>query len=152
MINSDTLRSILKKIFKVDDKYIVPINQGWFMPTVDESDKTGTWVGYRILEKLPRVRANTPNLSVECPVQTKFRLSFVGPEGEKFADSTMLWDSRKDVRDAFAEENAQLNYTARKISSYALRNGGFNDYMCWYVDIYVTSSYGEYIERGDWKS
>ena len=150
MIDTAALRRVLKTIFNVDDKYLVPVNEGFFMPTMDESDKTGTWIGYRILEKMPRTRSNTPDLSVELPIQVRFRLTFVGPEAEKLADGTMLWDSRKDVRDAFDAEGAQLNYTARAICSYSLRNGGFNDYMCWYVDFLCTTWFGEDIQRGDW--
>ena len=150
MLNSSTLRSILKEIFDIDDKYLVPINQGWLLPTIDKDDKVGTWVGYRIMAKDTKVRANTPNSDVAMPITVHFRLTFVGPQAEELSEQTMLWDSRDDVTKAFAKENAQLCYAPRRISSYALRNSGFNDYLIWYVDMSVVTTYGEFITRSKW--
>jgi len=150
MLDSPALRRVLKEIFDVDDKYLVPINQGWLMPTIDKDDKVGTWIGYRIMAKEPRLRANTPDANVATALLVHFRLTFVGPQAEEYADRTMLWDSRDDVRQAFAKENAQLNYTNRRISSYSLRNSGFNDYMIWYADFLAVTTYGENIDRNKW--
>ena len=150
MLDSDKLRSVLKEIFDINDKYLVPINQGWLLPTIDKDDKVGTWIGYRIMAKDTRVRSNIPDAHVELPVVVRFRLTFVGPQAEALAEQTILWDSRDDVRQAFAKENAQLFYEPRRISSYALRNSGFNDYLIWYVDMSVVTTYGEFITRSKW--
>ena len=150
MLDSVKLKSVLKEIFDVNDKYLVPINQGWLLPTIDKDDKVGTWIGYRIMTKDTRVRSNIPDAHVELPVIVTFRLTFVGPQAEALAEQTILWDSRDDVKQAFAKENAQLFYEPRRISSYALRNSGFNDYLIWYVDMSVVTTYGEFITRSKW--
>ena len=57
MLDSKSLRSVLKEIFGIEDKYLVPISTNWFLPTVDPEDKVGTWIGYRIQSKKPIMRA-----------------------------------------------------------------------------------------------
>ena len=57
MLDSKSLRDILKEIYGIEDKYLVPISTNWFIPTTDPEDKVGTWIGYRILSKRPYTRA-----------------------------------------------------------------------------------------------
>lgn len=135
MLNSKSLRDILKEIYGIEDKYLVPISTNWFIPTIDPEDKIGTWIGYRILSKKPYARAYQIGLCYSVPLKVTFRLSFVGPQAEELADQTMIWENRTDVIEAFEKVQAQINYTDRTSFTYPVRNGGFNDSLSWIVDM-----------------
>lgn len=135
MLDSKSLRDILKEIYGVEDKYLVPISTNWFIPTIDPEDKIGTWIGYRILSKKPYTRAYQIGLCYSVPLKVNFRLSFVGPQAEELADQTMIWENRTDVIKAFEKVQAQINYIDRTSFTYPVRNGGFNDSLSWIVDM-----------------
>lgn len=134
MINATALRSALKDIYAIDDKYLVPVDSGWYVPTYDKNDKVGTWIGYRILSKKPISRAFTQGTTFVKSVKATFRLSFVGPQAEELADMTILWDDRVDVQKAFESRQIQINYDKRQMFSYPIKEGGLNDNLCWCVD------------------
>ena len=152
MLNATTLRSILKEIYGIDDKYLVPISTNWFLPTTDPDDKVGTWIGYRIVSKKPYVRAYQGNTMMTKPVRVTFRLSFVGPQAEELADQVLLWEDRKDVTEAFEKEQAQINYTDRVSFTYPVRNGGYNDDLAWIVDLSAQTSYEVDTKQVPWFS
>lgn len=141
MLNSKGLRTILKEIYGVDDKYLVPISTNWYVPTVDPDDKIGTWIGYRVISKKPIVRAYQSGTHMVSDIRVPFRISFVGPQAEELADQTLLWDVRTDVIEAFARQKAQVNYTDRTMFSYPVRQGGMNDELAWIVDLSVQTFY-----------
>jgi len=147
MLTSETLRKALIEIFGVPEKYIVPLDQGWYVPTYDPEDKVGTWLGYRILTKKQIARAMTQNTTFIKSVKVKFRLAFIGPQAEELADSTLFWDDRKDVIKAFEETGFQLNYSKRLQFSYPVANGGLNDSLCWCVDF---EAQGFYTQNANW--
>lgn len=150
MLDSTTLRSVLKDIFGVEDKYLVPISTNWFLPTVDPEDKVGTWIGYRIQSKKPIMRAYQSGVMYEKPIKVSFRLSFVGKQAEELADQVMMWEDRKDVTEAFGSVKAQINYTDRVSFSYPVRNGGFNDELCWIVDLSAQTFYEVDTKQKPW--
>lgn len=152
MINATTLRDTLKTIFGIDDKYLVPISTNWFVPTVDPDDKTNTWIGYRILSKSPKVRAYQSGPIMVKPIKVRFRISFVGKNAEELADQILLWEDRKDVREAFEKIKAQINYDDRQSFSYPIRNGGFNDELCWIVDLSAQTFYEVDTKQKPWIS
>lgn len=152
MINSKTLRNVLKDIFGIDDKYLMPISTNWFLPTTDPEDKVGTWIGYRILSKKPVLRAYRSGVMYEKPIKASFRLSFVGPQAEDLADQTLLWEDRTDVSKAFGNIGAQLNYNDRQVFTYPVRNGGFNDDLAWIVDLSAQSFYEVDTKQQPWIS
>lgn len=135
MLDGKALRDTLKKIFNVEDKYLVPLNSDWFIPTTDPNDRTGTWIGYRILNKKSYARAYQSGVYYVRPFKIRIRLSFVGPQAEHLADQTMFWEDRTDVKEAFEEYQAQMNYNDREQFSYPIRNSGYNDMEAWIVDI-----------------
>jgi len=141
LLDMVALRDILKTIYGVEDKYLGPISTNWFIPTVDASDKVGTWIGYRVLDKKSYTRAYQPDNTIVKPVKVSFRISFIGPQAEELADQTLLWDNRTDVNNAFAKYQAQVNYTDRVGFTYPIRNGGFNDSLCWIVDMSAQTTY-----------
>lgn len=153
MITAETLRATLKEIYGVEDKYIVPISNNWFIPSVNPLEKTGSWIGYRILSKEPQARGIDYGDVFSKAVKVRFRISFVGPQAEEFADQTILWEDRKDVTKVFEDTmNAQINYVDRTSFSYPIRNGGFNDELCWVVDFTAQTFYETKIKRvpGKW--
>lgn len=141
MLNSTTLRAALKEIFGIADKYLVPMDEGWYVPTYDSTDHISTWVGYRILSKRPNERTFRQDKVFARPMQISFRISFVGPQAEELCDQTILWDDRDDVQQTFEKSQTQLNYKKRQIFSYPIKNGGLNDNLCWCVDFDAQSFY-----------
>lgn len=135
MLNTPALRDILKIVYGVDDKYIVPISTNWFVPTIDPEDKIGTWIGYRLISKRAYARGYQHLKTMVMPTKVSFRLSFVGPQAEELCDATQFWDTRTDVIQAFEKYQAQLNYSDRIIFSYPTRNAGFNDCLTWIADM-----------------
>lgn len=141
MLNTKALKATLKEIYGIEDKYLVPISTNWFLPTTDPNDKVHTWIGYRILNKKPYVRAMQQGRDMTKPIKVSFRLTFVGPQAEEFADQTLLWEDRTDVINAFERTESQINYTDRTAFTYPVRNGGYNDDMAWIVDMSAQTSY-----------
>lgn len=141
MLDAAILRATLKKIYGIEDKYLVPISTNWFIPTTDPEDKVHTWIGYRIISKKPYVRAAQYGRDMTKCIKVSFRLTFVGPQAESLADQTLLWEDRTDVSEAFEESQSQINYVDRTSFTYPVRNGGYNDDMAWIVDMSAQTSY-----------
>ena len=150
MLNATTLRSILKDVYGVEDKYLVPIAENWFMPTIDPEDKIGTWIGYRIISKKPNLRAYQSGRDMVKSLRVSFRITFVGPQAEELADQVLLWEDRTDVTNAFAKHQVQVNYTDRTAFTYPVRNGGFNDSMAWIVDLTAQTFYEVDTKQNPW--
>lgn len=150
MLDSVALKQALKDIYKVDDKYIVPLDQGWYVPTHDKNETVGTWIGYRILEVKPNVRTGYTGRSYTKSVKIRFRLSFVGKQAEELALQTLLFDDRIDVTEAFEKSQTQLNYVSREILTYPVKEGGLNDSLVWFTDIDCQSFYAADVTYGDW--
>ena len=152
MLNAKILRDTLKEIFGIDDKYLVPISTNWFLPTTDPDDHTGTWIGYRIMNKKPYVRAYQAVTMMTKPIRVSFRITFVGPQAEELADQVLLWEDRTDVSNAFEKSQTQINYTDRTSFSYPVRNGGYNDELAWIVDLSAQTSYEVDTKQVPWFS
>lgn len=150
MIDAESLRGVLKEIYGVDDKHLVPISTNWFVPTVDPEDKVGTWIGYRIISKKPLLRSYQNSVYREKSIKVSFRLTFMGPHAEELANQTLLWEDRGDVTDAFASLKAQINYNDRVLFSYPVRNDGFNDCMSWIVDMSAQTFYEVDTKQKPW--
>lgn len=150
MLDAEILRNILKDIYGVEDKFLVPISTNWFVPTVDPSEKIGTFIGYRVISKEPLIRAYQKDVHMVKSVRVSFRLTFVGPQAEQFADQTLLWDERTDVIKAFEKYKAQINYKSRTSFSYPVRNGGFNDSLAWIVDMSAQTFYEADTKQQPW--
>lgn len=152
MLDTKSLRATLKEIFGVDDKYLVPISTNWFIPTTDPNDKKGTWIGYRIINKKPYIRAYQAGGVVTKDIKVTFRLSFVGRQAEQLADQILFWEDRTDVQEAFEKRRAQINYQDRIAFTYPIRNGGYNDEMCWVTDLSAQTSYEVETKQQPWFS
>lgn len=141
MISMEILRNSLKELFGIEDKYLIPLNEGWFVPTVDKDEKVGTWIGYRINSIRPYTRAYVSSKTFVKPIQCRFRLTFVGPQAEELASQTLFWEDRDDVKDIMEKNGIQINYNEREIYTYPVKNQGFNDMLAWIVDFTVQTTY-----------
>ena len=150
MLNAKILRATLKEIFGIEDKYLVPISTNWFLPTTDPEDKVNTWIGYRIINKKPYVRAAQYGRDMVKPIKVTFRITFVGPLAEELADQVLLWEDRTDVTEAFEKSQTQINYTDRTSFTYPVRNGGYNDDLAWIVDLSAQTSYSVDTKQVPW--
>lgn len=150
MLDSNALKQALLTIYGVDSKYIVPLDEGWYVPLYDKSETVGTWIGYRILEVKPNVRTGYTGSGYIKSVKIRFRLSFVGKQAEELALQTLLFDDRIDVVKAFEQSQTQLNYVSRTISTYPVKEGGLNDSLCWFTDIDCQSFYDATTKYGEW--
>lgn len=142
MITSGSLKIALQKIFFGDDetkyKYIVPIKGGFFVPTIsDPSDHNSTWVGYRVLEMYPRTHMYRPSQAeVVKQMQVDFRIVSLGPNAEEFISSTLLWENRVDVKDAFEKgQDAQIMYNRRRVYTRPIHQDGLADDLLWVTDM-----------------
>lgn len=150
MLNAQILRDTLKEIFGIDDKYLVPISTNWFLPTTDPEDKVHTWIGYRIINKKPYVRAFRGGTTISKPLKVAFRITFVGPQAEELADQLLLWEDRTDVTEEFEKSQTQINYNDRVSFTYPVRNGGYNDDLAWIVDLSAQTSYDVDTKQVPW--
>ena len=150
MLNAQILRDTLKEIFGIDDKYLVPISTNWFLPTTDPEDKVHTWIGYRIINKKPYVRAFRGGTTISKPLKVAFRITFVGPQAEELAAQLLLWEDRTDVTEEFEKSQTQINYNDRVSFTYPVRNGGYNDDLAWIVDLSAQTSYDVDTKQVPW--
>lgn len=150
MIDTNSLRAILKDIYGIEDKYLVPMDEGWYAPTYDRNDKVGTWIGYRILSVKSNLRAGYQGDAYSKSVKARFRLSFVGKQAEALALQTLVFDERADVVKAFEKFQIQLNYTSREILTYPTKESGLNDSLVWFVDFDCQSFYNVEWKGRDW--
>ena len=158
MITASSLKTALDTVFFGADatkyKYIVPIKGGFFIPAIaDPDDHTSTWIGYRLLEINPRVHAlRTPEEFIKH-VRVDFRLVSMGPNAEEFITSTLLWEDRLDVKDAFeVVQGAQVMYDQRRIYTKPVQQEGFSDDLVWVTDMHAMTSIRQEIPQSRWLS
>lgn len=158
MITSTSLKTALDTIFFGLDttkyKYIVPIKGGFFVPSItDPDDPTSTWVGYRILDITPRTRAIREPESFSKQVKVDVRIVAMGPNAEEFITSTLLWEDRLDVQDAFeVKQEAQVMYDQRRIYTKPVQQEGLADDLLWVTDIHVMTFMKKEVTASPWFS
>jgi hypothetical protein len=148
MITMKGLHEALPRILfgedRSQDKYIVPLQGNWFVPTTaleDGDDSPTTWIGYLMLESRGETRsANYQGQVIERQMRQIFRLTFVGPQAEDLANSTFFWEERKDVQDAFVKMDAQVAYNQRRVYTRIFEQQGYNDTLVWVVDMMAMST------------
>lgn len=136
MLDSKTLRQIIKEIYQLDDDFIVPISSNWFVPEVKLDEKPGTYIGYRIVSK-----KNYFSTSEADELKVSFRLTFIGENAEKLADNVHFWKDMKEVQKVFLKYKIQLNYSDCVSFTYPLKND--KSEMSWIIDM---SCYSDYIQ------
>ena len=57
---------------------------------------------------------------------------------------------RTDVIQAFERVEAQLNYMQRQVYTYPVQNKGFNDRLCWIVDMKAQTVVELDMNHGPW--
>ena len=141
MIDSETLRDIIKEIFKIDEKYIIPINMNWFFPIVDTQDVDCTYIGYRIIQKKMVPAESQFNENKKDFIRISFRLTFIGKNAEKISDQIHFWKDIDDVNKVFKKYKVELNYNSMESFTYPMKDSSWP--MAWVFDMSVSSDYNE---------
>lgn len=143
MITMQGLHNLLFHVFYGDrpdyEKYVLPLQGDWFVPTLDPAEPSADWAGYLIVQATPVTRSYQQNQYRIIQCNTSFRLSFVGPHAEERAYSTLMWCERQDIIDAFTRMDAQLRYDNRRVYTQPVRQSGETNYLAWIVDAQAQS-------------
>lgn len=134
-------------------KYIVPIGYDRAVPShpcQSTADASATWIGYIVLNTTRNIRVLTGNTSASIPVKQEIRISFMGPQAEAFANSTLIWDEQTNTIRAFEAMSAQLDYDKRRLYTRVVEEHGFNNEICWVVDLTAHSFYIQTFDNGSW--
>lgn len=141
MLDSSTLRNIIKEIFNLDDSYIIPITSNWFIPDSEFLDKDTLYIGYRIISSRKASVKNPCNESKKSYIKTSFRLSLIGANAEKIASQINFWEDINDIQKIFNKYKVQMNYEELTSFTYPVRNSNFD--VAWVFDMSVKSDYQE---------
>ncbi len=142
MLDSNTLRNIIKEIFNLDDSYIIPITTNWFIPDSDFLDTEATYIGYRIISSKKSSGRNQNNKTNQSYIRTCFRLSFVGVNAEKYASQILFWEDMKDIQKIFDKYKVQIVHDDITSFTYPLKNSLWG-IMAWVFDMYARTDYKE---------
>lgn len=135
MLTLQILHQIIKEIYALDDKYIVPISSNWFVPNVELDSEPATYIGYRILNK----KMITSGSSEETGrMDIRFRLSYIGKNAEFLSDQVHFWNYDSKICKIFASHNLKVRFD----SSFSYPMQG-TDEMCWIVDFDAYSDFSE---------
>jgi len=153
----EALRTNLNRIFFGDDdtklKYIVPIGYDRVVPShpcQSNIDASATWIGYIILNTKRNIRTTTGMQDASISVKQEIRISFMGPQAEEFANSTLIWDDQISTIKAFELMGSQLDYDKRRLYTHIVEEHGFNNEICWVVDLTAHSFYMQTFDNGPW--
>lgn len=156
MITESSLRKALEKVFfgveTTKYKYIVPIKGGFFVPqVVDKNDHNSTWIGYRILDLNSRTHLVKQVGVVSKQIRIDFRIVGMGPNAEEFLTSTLLWENRVDVKEAFeADQDAQIMYDNRRVYTHPVQQEGLADDLLWVTDIHAMTNIKQEFTTSRW--
>ena len=140
MLDSNTLRQIIKEIYQFDDDFIVPITTNWFVPDINLNEKPGTYIGYRILSKKNYFAANK-----EDELKVSFRLTFIGENAEQMADKVHFWKDMKEVKKIFEKYKVQMDYSDLVAFTYPEKQN--KSEMSWILDMSCYSDYGQDLKQ-----
>ena len=140
MLNTETLREVLKEIYAYDDEHLLPIAIKGYIPDVSLNEKRESYIGYRIISKWP----TKPEGSV---ITVNFRISLVGDKAEETADSILFWKVNKKVNKILDSYGIVLNLN--DIREYSIPIKDDSAEMAWIVDMSAESDYVEKIKLLD---
>ena len=138
MLDTATLRQIIKEIYNLDDDCIKAITTNWFLPEIT-NDIPEIIVGYRILSKKKICAENSFNKEQKDCIRSSFRLTFVGENAEQFADQIHFWQDNKDVMKIFDKYKIKLNSYDMTAFTYPIKAGKCE--MAWIWDMSANSDY-----------
>jgi hypothetical protein len=81
---------------------------------------------------------------------TTFQIAAYGPQAEEIARSTLFWDERKDVTDAFAKWGEQLCYISRRVHGVQMNQQGFNAGLAWCVEMQTMGDLVHHEHQDPW--
>ena len=138
MLSMNSLRVLIKEIFNLDDEHVIPITSNWFAPDIKFEKVSGTYVGYRIVNKRFVPFDNPQNLLRENALMLSLRLSFMGDNAENLSTQVTMWEQMEDIQSYFASKSMSIVYDDMECFSYPLKIVHFK--LAWIVDISVYSA------------
>ena len=137
-LDSKTLKEILAEIFKVDDEFIVPMAEGWYVPQVDkEKMRNETYVGFRIMSKKVASQKEVSLSQMQLCVKISFRIAFAGRDAEEFLNQVLFWKYNPSIRECFKNYNTTVDFDSASFFSYPAKELG----DVWDVDFSAESIY-----------
>ena len=147
MITNQLLKECLVSIFFKDkpgyEKFVVPLQDNWFVPKESINNLQDTWIGSSVLSHYSIQQPAIQHGSIILKnLNTHFRITFTGQKAEEFACSTLLWEKNKDVGKIFSEKmNAQINYDAQQPYSKIVEINDQDSLLIWVTDMKAKSCY-----------
>lgn len=138
MLDTATLRKIIKEIYNLDDDCIKTISTNWFIPEIP-TDNPEIIIGYRITSKRKISAENSFNKERRDCIESSFRLSFVGEKAEQFADQIHFWQDNKDVIKIFDKYKIKINFHNMTNFTYPIKDGICE--VAWIFDMSACSDY-----------
>jgi hypothetical protein len=150
-LDQTNLRIILKNIFQVDEKYIIPLQGNWFNPQniLSKNEKPSTWIAFRIRSNKPTtepfsslelVTINEQVVKQNWVNQYKIAiidLQFVGSKAEKLANGISLWIKRTDVKEQFETVKGKLMSDELSVIPKDFFQEGLNSIISYNVQIKI---------------
>lgn len=138
MITMSDLSDILLQVFydgdKSKQKYIVPLQGDWFVPTLDPSEPSADWIGFLKIQTQPLIKAYQQAQYKVIDCVSDIRLTFIGPNAEERAYTTLLWNERSDIIELLKKYNATLRYDVKRIYSQPCKQSGESNILVWVFD------------------
>ena len=138
MLDTATLRQIIKEIYNLDDDCIKAITTNWFLPEIT-NDIPEIIIGYRILSKRKINAEDSFNKEKKDCIKSSFRIVFVGENAEQFADQLHFWQDNKEVLKIFDKYKVKINFNDMTAFTYPIKAG--NCEMAWIFDMSARSDY-----------
>lgn len=88
---------------------------------------------------------------VSKQIRVNFRVVGMGPNAEEFLTSTLLWDNRTDIKEAFEkDQDAQLMYDNRRIYTHPVQQEGLADELLWVTDMHAMTNIKQEFTTQKW--
>jgi hypothetical protein len=140
MFDLKRLKELLKSIYKLDDKYLMPITNNWFLPDGNIADVTKTYIGYRIMSKRT-ISYDSVDNQRKSYIKISFRLSFIGKNAEQLSDQIHFWKDQEDILKIL--DSYHLKLDCSDMCSYTYPTQMLKYEMAWIFDLTVKADYLE---------
>lgn len=132
MLDSKTLHLLIKEIYNLKDRQILPITQTWFLPNIKFDSEHETIIGYRIVSKQIAKNHVSEKLKNNNILKVSFRLTFLGKNAEDLCTQILFWNYNYEIKSILDKYNIELACNENMMFSYPIQ--GKNE-TAWIFDI-----------------
>ena len=132
MLDTKTLRLLVKEIYNLEDSHILLIAENWFLPNINFDNKNETIIGYRIVSKKLAENYISENLANTDILRVNFRLCFLGKNAEDLCTQILFWNNNHEINSIFNKYNIELTYDGNVMFTYPLKGKKEN---AWIFDL-----------------